>query len=75
MIGFHTQSQQVPVRRRLEELGAGLVEYALLLALIAAVCIGAVGYFGQSNDTGLNRSKDCIEAAYDGNPVPANCQG
>ena len=73
MIGFHQHNQQAPTRRRLGELGASLVEYALLLALIAAVCVGAVGYFGKSNDTGLNRSKDCISAAYDGNPVPANC--
>jgi pilus assembly protein Flp/PilA len=30
--------------------GASLVEYALLLALIAVVCLGAVTYFG--NETG-----------------------
>lgn len=55
------------------ERGASLVEYALLLALIAVVCIGAVGYFGSSNGSGLNRSGSCIKAAQDGQPLPANC--
>lgn len=72
VIGFQHQNQRGPARRG-GELGASLVEYALLLALIAAVCIGAVSYFGQSNDTGLNRSKDCISAAYDDTAMPANC--
>lgn len=30
------------------ERGGGLVEYALLAALIAVVCIAAVGYFGSA---------------------------
>lgn len=72
VIGFKNV-QRGPVVRRLDELGASLVEYALLVALIAVVCIGAVQYFGQSNDTGLNRSKDCISAAQSGQPLPANC--
>ena len=33
------------------ELGASLVEYALLVALIAVVCIAAIGYLGgQANE-------------------------
>lgn len=59
--------------RRLDELGASLVEYALLLALIAVVCIGAVQYFGASNDAGLNKSKECIGAAYGDQALPTNC--
>lgn len=37
------------VKARLDaksELGASLVEYALLVALIAVVCIAAIGYLG-----------------------------
>ena len=35
------------------ELGASLVEYALLLALIAVVCIGAVTLIGNNANTKL----------------------
>ena len=33
------------------ERGAALVEYALLVALIAVVCIGAITFLGQSADS------------------------
>ena len=33
---------------RASELGASMVEYALLLALIAVICIGAVSALGRS---------------------------
>jgi len=33
------------------ERGAALVEYALLVALIAVVCIAAIGLLGQSADS------------------------
>ena len=33
------------------ERGASLVEYALLVALIAVVCIGAITFLGRSADT------------------------
>ena len=33
------------------ERGAALVEYALLVALIAVVCIGAITFLGNSADT------------------------
>ena len=51
-------------RRR--ERGAGLVEYAMLMALIAIVTFSAVSFFGQSNGAGFGKSKTCISAAYDG---------
>ncbi len=73
MIGFKNL-RRTPVVRRANELGASLVEYALMIALIAVVCIGAVQYFGSANGTGLNRSRDCIDAAYGGQQLPANCQ-
>lgn len=54
-------SPVVPARRRrLGERGASLVEYALLVALIAVVCIGAVTQFGGSNGQGIDRSADSI---------------
>jgi pilus assembly protein Flp/PilA len=36
------------------ERGASLVEYLLLVMLIAIVCIGAITFFGQSNSTKLS---------------------
>lgn len=60
-------------RPKTRERGASLVEYALLLALIAAVCISALSYFGSTNGNGLNRSSSCIKAAQDGQALPANC--
>lgn len=36
------------------ERGASLVEYALLVALIAVVCIGAVGFLGTQASDQLN---------------------
>ena len=59
--------------RRRSERGAGLVEYALLLALIAIVCFGAVSFFGSNNGAGFGKSKSCIDAAYQGQPKPAGC--
>ncbi len=60
-------------RRMGSEAGASLVEYALLLALIAVVCVGAMAYFGSENGSGLNRSGSCIKAAQDGLPLDARC--
>lgn len=54
-----------PRRRRDRERGASLVEYALLLALIAIVAFSAVTYFGSSNSGGFGKSADCIRKAYD----------
>ena len=50
------------VRRALrrDEEGASLVEYALLIALIAIVCIAAITQFGGSNGSGIDRSADSI---------------
>ena len=43
--------------------GASLVEYALLLALIAVVCIGAVTAFGAATNTSVSRSGNSIVSA------------
>lgn len=55
------------------ERGASLVEYALLLALIAIVCFGAVSFFGNASAGGFGKSQSCISAAYAGAARPANC--
>ena len=44
------------------ERGASLVEYALLIALIAVVCIGAVTAFGSATGTSISRSGTSIVA-------------
>jgi Flp pilus assembly pilin Flp len=48
-----------------DERGASLVEYALLLALIAVVVFGAVSFFGSETGAGFGGSASCIKAAYD----------
>jgi Flp pilus assembly pilin Flp len=50
-------SSMAPYLRALfgrSERGASLVEYLLLLMLIAIVCIAAVDWFGQSNSSKLS---------------------
>jgi pilus assembly protein Flp/PilA len=41
-----------------DERGANLVEYALLLALIVLVCVGAVMFFGQAPAKPINTLGD-----------------
>lgn len=43
--------------------GASLIEYALLIALIAVVCIGAVTFFGGSESASFNKSAESIVTA------------
>ncbi|HEV3353992.1 MAG TPA: Flp family type IVb pilin [Acidimicrobiales bacterium] len=45
------------------ERGASLVEYALLVALIAVVCIVAIAFLGQSASTRFSRVGSSIDAA------------
>ena len=53
---------QAQVRGRIRsETGASLVEYALLLALIAVVCVAAVTIIGQKAE----RSFDSTASAFD----------
>lgn len=47
-------------RRRRSERGASLVEYALLIALIAVVLIGAVTFLGEAADDSLRGSSSSI---------------
>jgi Flp pilus assembly pilin Flp len=43
--------------------GSSLVEYALLVALIAVVCIGAITAFGGANGGNVSTSADSIVTA------------
>jgi pilus assembly protein Flp/PilA len=43
--------------------GASLVEYALLLALIAVVCIGALTFLGTATGANFDDSADSIIVA------------
>ena len=47
------------------ETGASLVEYALLLALISVVCMGALSYFGSSNSGSFQDSACKVANARD----------
>ena len=48
------------IRRVNDEQGASLVEYALLLSLIAVVCISAVTFFGHSTSDSFSTSNSVI---------------
>jgi Flp pilus assembly pilin Flp len=58
MVGTQQQSKS-----RWDDRGAGLVEYALLLALIAFVCIGALQFFGITNGGSINNSANSVVTA------------
>ena len=47
-------------RRGRRDRGASLVEYALLLALLVVVCIGALTAFGSATNTSFSRSGSSI---------------
>ena len=52
-----------PAGRCRGDAGAGLVEYALLLALIVVACIGAVTFLGTNLSNNLSSSNSKITAA------------
>lgn len=45
---------------RSRERGAGLVEYALLVSLIALVCVSALQLFGVTNGGSVNKSASSV---------------
>ena len=47
---------------RRDDGGASLVEYALLIALIALVALLSVRFFGDSRDNSLSRSASAIDS-------------
>lgn len=46
-----------------EDLGASLVEYALLIALIAVVCLGALTFIGRSASSKYSHFGHCWDKA------------
>jgi Flp pilus assembly pilin Flp len=60
-----TRSHSPPgVRRRARgERAASLVEYVMMIALIAFVCITAISYFGSNNSGSLTRNAESIQTA------------
>jgi len=50
--------------------GAGLVEYVLLLSLIALVCVSALTFFGGATGGSVSNSGDCLLAADGSAPAP-----
>lgn len=50
-------------RRRGVDDGASLVEYALLVALIAIVCLAAVLFFGEETSNSFSSTADSIRNA------------
>ena len=51
------------ISTRRSEKGASLVEYALLVALIAVACIVAIGFLGQSAKDNFNEVGSSIAGA------------
>jgi len=58
---FQPPQVQRGAGKRRNERGASLVEYALLVALIAVVCITAVTFLGSSASTKFNGAGEGIE--------------
>lgn len=59
----HIEAQKVQGRRpRRGDRAASLVEYALLIALIAAVCVVAVTFFGDRTGETFSRVGSSVEA-------------
>jgi Flp pilus assembly pilin Flp len=48
------------MRRLTGEQGASLVEYALLISLIAVVCLGALNYFQDATTESFSKSASTI---------------
>lgn len=57
-----------------DERGASLVEYALLVGLIAVVCITALTFLGQNEKKNYSKYNTCVAWAGSNTPVPAECR-
>jgi Flp pilus assembly pilin Flp len=49
-------------RKRASEAGNSFVEYAVLVALVAVVCIAAVTLFGEKTDDSFSSSGSALES-------------
>lgn len=68
-----TTIRRIITALRNEDRGASLVEYGLLVALIALVAIGGLRFFGDNTGSSVGRSSSCIVAAQEGQTLPSNC--
>jgi pilus assembly protein Flp/PilA len=57
------EASREPTSRCTGDAGASLVEYALLLALIVVVCIGAVTYLGNTVGNSMSSSASKVSAS------------
>lgn len=57
------------------ETGAGLVEYSLLLALIAVVCLSAVSFFGNGGKGMMANNAGCVGSAMGDTSQPCVVNG
>ncbi|MGQ0519523.1 MAG: Flp family type IVb pilin [Actinomycetota bacterium] len=53
-------------RKRASEAGNAFVEYAVLVALVAVVCIAAVTFFGEKTDDSFSSSGSALESVAKG---------
>ena len=53
----------IKARFNTDDRGASLVEYALLIALIAVVCIAAITFLGNEADEGFSKTGSAIATA------------
>jgi pilus assembly protein Flp/PilA len=53
-----------------DEEGATMVEYALMLALIAAVCVGIVYTLGQTSEATFTKVEGAMTTTNGGTPAP-----
>jgi len=63
MVWLREVAQDAIRRRITDDRGASLVEYALLLALIVMVCIGAMTVLGTATGDSVSRTADSVTAA------------
>jgi pilus assembly protein Flp/PilA len=62
-VNFQLVWQYIQLRLSRDEDGASLVEYALLVALIAVVCIAAIALIGNSASSKLSSTGASISAS------------
>jgi pilus assembly protein Flp/PilA len=63
MVWFRLRLREAIHGRIAGERGASLVEYALLVALIAMVCIGAITILGTETGDSVSRTANSVAAA------------
>ena len=55
------------LKRKMNRQGQGLVEYILIVFLMAIVCIGVVKDLSSTTQTGFTKAKTKMDAEFNGN--------